>query len=320
MNDEANKASRPEHDDPARYIALAGFEGEWRELWWNHDYLELMARRWRLHEVERVLDLGCGAGHWGRTLLPHLPGSARLVGVDKVAAFLEMAEKTADARGLAGRCTYQRAEAEALPFDDASFELVTCQTVLIHVADAARTLAEMRRVLRPGGLIIAAEPDNLAGTMAWLNCSVETSPADVRALIELQQVCERGKLLLGEGDQSIGGRLPGLFYQAGLEDISVYNTDKCARLVPPYANHEERVDLSVLGGWCRERAWFTGGRADSLRTFVAGGGSADEFPALWSRVEAWCDAFLRDVEAGHFHGARGMLHYLVSGRRPAEGA
>ena len=192
-------------------------------------------------------------------------------------------------------------------------------TVLIHVEDAARTLAEMRRVLRPGGLIIAAEPDNLAGTMAWLNCSVETSPEDVRALIELQQLCERGKRALGEGDSSIGGRLPGLFAEAGLEDISVYNTDKCARLIPPYSRHEEQVDLSVLGGWCRERAWFTGGREDSLRTFLAGGGAADDFPALWRRVEAWCDAFIREVEAGRFHGARGMLHYLVSGRRVREG-
>ena len=176
--DEPAPASRPEHDDPARYIELAGFEGEWRELWWDQDFLRLMARRLGLGEVRRALDVGCGAGHWGRTLLPHLPGDAELVGVDRVEAFLELASREAVARELDGRCRYQLAAAESLPFPDASFDLVTCQTVLIHVADPARALAEMRRVTRPGGLILAAEPDNLANTLAWLNCSVETSPAD----------------------------------------------------------------------------------------------------------------------------------------------
>ncbi|MCA9720649.1 MAG: class I SAM-dependent methyltransferase [Myxococcales bacterium] len=155
--DEPAPASRPEHDDPARYIELAGFEGEWRELWWDQDFLRLMARRLGLGEVRRALDVGCGAGHWGRTLLPHLPGDAELVGVDRVEAFLELAAREAVARELDGRCRYQLAAAESLPFPDASFDLVTCQTVLIHVADPARALAEIHRVLRPGGRLVFIE-------------------------------------------------------------------------------------------------------------------------------------------------------------------
>jgi len=43
-----------------------------RDFWWNHDYLELMARRLRLNECSTLLDVGCGQCHWSRLLAPFL--------------------------------------------------------------------------------------------------------------------------------------------------------------------------------------------------------------------------------------------------------
>ena len=56
------------------YSWLVGFEGDWRDTWWNRDFVELIARRLRLGEVRAAVDVGCGVGHWGRTLLPVLHG------------------------------------------------------------------------------------------------------------------------------------------------------------------------------------------------------------------------------------------------------
>ena len=75
------------------YAALAAFDGEWRDIWWNHDFLELMAHRWRLGDVKSVLDVGCGAGHWGQMLAAVLPKDASVIGVDHEAGFLDAARR-----------------------------------------------------------------------------------------------------------------------------------------------------------------------------------------------------------------------------------
>jgi ubiquinone/menaquinone biosynthesis C-methylase UbiE len=77
------------------------------------------------------------------------------------------AAERASAHGLADRFSYQVSVAERLPFPDASFDLVTCQTVLIHTPNPGAALDDMLRVARPNGLILAAEPNNVAGALIF---------------------------------------------------------------------------------------------------------------------------------------------------------
>src|ERR1043165_3807557 len=109
--------------------------GDTRDDWWNRDFIEAVAKRWRFHEVRRVLDVGCGVGHWGRLLAPTFAKDVHLCGVDREALWVEKAAERARAAGLGERSDYRLASADALPFDDASFDLVTCQTLLMHVPD-----------------------------------------------------------------------------------------------------------------------------------------------------------------------------------------
>lgn len=95
-----------------------------------------------------VLDVGCGTGEITARLGELFPDT-RLVGVDLEEPHLERAR--ARCAGLGGRATFQVGDAQALPFADASFDLVVCRHVIQAVSDAPRALAEMRRVLRPGG-------------------------------------------------------------------------------------------------------------------------------------------------------------------------
>jgi SAM-dependent methyltransferase len=87
---------------------------------------------------QAVLDVGCGDGR-----LPSLYAAPRVVCLDGSPA----AAAAARARGLEARV----GDAQALPFEDATFDVVTCSHALYHVADVDRALCEFVRVLRPGG-------------------------------------------------------------------------------------------------------------------------------------------------------------------------
>ena len=306
----------PAFADPEVYRQQAGFDGDWRDTWWRTDFLRFVLDRWGASSATSMLDVGCGAGHWGRGLLRALPECQRLAGIDIEPSFAELASERAAAVGIGDRCEYRQGRAEAIPWPDDSFDIVTCQTVLIHVPDVPVALAEMLRVLRPGGFLIAAEPDNLASSLSILNLHPRPSAEQTMAILQLQMTCEAGKVALGEGDSSIGGRLPGLFREAGLEAVEVSMNESCAVLYPPYRRGIQPIQLAAELSFARAgAALFTGGRPDSLRWFRAGGGDDAGFAALWAHVEAYLRDFQAQVAAGELHGARGHTFYLIGGRK-----
>jgi SAM-dependent methyltransferase len=275
-----------------------------------------MAQRWRLGEVHRVLDVGCGVGHWSQRLARFLPADARIVGVDRETGFRDKALARAKAYDLAGRFKFRTGSANALPFDDGSFDLVTCQTVLIHVSDAATVLREMVRVCRRGGLVIAAEPNNLVNALQYI-CGYPRLPwSDIERYLRFTHVCREGKLALGDGDTVVGERLPGLFADAGLGALRVHVNDQCPWLLPPYDRPRQRAELDQLFQFFDANIALIGGPEDeSRRRFLAGGGSETDFQESWALVMRLQREFKFTVEAGNVSAARGFLHYLVSGRK-----
>ena len=156
--------------------------GATRDLAQDGEFLARMARRWQLGAVRFALDVGAGAGDWGRLLLPHLAPEARMLGVDPEPASILEAHHRAEHAGVAGRLSYRLGDAEHLPFHDGVFDLVTCQTVLLHRRYPYAALHEMIRVLQPGGLVAVASPP-------------------------------------GQGHDAIDERLPSWLAEAGLEGI-----------------------------------------------------------------------------------------------------
>ncbi len=302
-------------DEPLpQHLHSAAYFGDTRDFWWNDDYVALLARRMGLAAVTDALDAGCGLGHWGRVLMPHTP-STTWIGVDREAAWVEGATRRTTDAGFGARASYRVGSVESLPFEDARFDLVTCQTVLIHVPDVARVLREFMRVLKPGGRLLVAEPNNLADSLA-VGSARHDDPIDDRVeLLRAQLVCERGKVAIGEGDNSVGDVLPGLVAAAGFESLSCWLSDRVQLLVPPYAGDDQRatrdelLDLDARGFWI----WS---RDETLRYYLAGGGAADGFDALWTRCRR---ARARDVEAlrrGDFHVGFAGPMYVVTARRP----
>lgn len=102
----------------------------------------------------RVLDVACGPGEPAVTIAAGIAAvDGQVVATDLVDAMLVMARENARERGVTN-ITFQQADAEALPFPDASFDAVTCRHAIMLLPDAPQALREMRRVLVPGGRVV----------------------------------------------------------------------------------------------------------------------------------------------------------------------
>src|SRR5882757_6732121 len=112
-----------------------------------------------------ALEIGSGTGYFSLNLV-QLGVVERLTATDISPGMLKRLAATAEALGLDGVTTVAT-EAEELPFDDESFDLVFGHAVLHHIPHLDRAFAEFRRVLRPGGRVVfAGEPSRTGDRIA----------------------------------------------------------------------------------------------------------------------------------------------------------
>ena len=109
----------------------------------------------------RALDVATGGGHVAYAFAPHVE---RIWATDITQEMLDMVKAEAQKRGLANlRTTY--AKAEALPFEDANFDLVTCRIAPHHFESIPAFLGEVHRVLKPSGLLALVDNVVPAGSV-----------------------------------------------------------------------------------------------------------------------------------------------------------
>lgn len=131
-------------------VGYERFMGRWSRL---------LARRFvefaQLRGAQRVIDVGCGTGALSAAIADVAP-AAEIVGVDPSATFVEHARSNTHGR-------FEVGDAQALAFDTASFDAACACLVLNFIPDQRAALAEMRRVVRPGGTVAAVVWDHAEG-------------------------------------------------------------------------------------------------------------------------------------------------------------
>jgi arsenite methyltransferase len=110
----------------------------------------------RLERGERVLDLGSGAGTDSLIAAQMVGATGRVTGIDMTPAMLSKARSAAAAMGMAN-VEFVEAEAEHLPFEDGSFDVVISNGVIDLIPDKEAVFSELHRVLAPGGRIQIAD-------------------------------------------------------------------------------------------------------------------------------------------------------------------
>lgn len=215
-----------------------------------------------------LLDVGCGPGtittDFGRLLSP-----GRVVGLDR------SADVVAQARGAAAaakvQLEFQSGDVYALEFPNASFDVVHAHQVLQHLGEPVRALAEMRRVLKPGGLLAVRDSDY--ASFAW-------APADPRLsrwLDVYRTVARRNG-----GEPDAGRFLKGWVLEAGFSDVRATSSTWT------YADAES---CAWWGGLWADRC-LKSGLADNAVAY--GLASADELHDMSRAFREWTtkpDAF-----------------------------
>ena len=300
--------------------------GDARDYWWNADFVELLAERIDLPRHTDVLDVGCGFGHWTRVWLPFSAarsGAAssrrlRVTGVDPEARSLVEAQRRTrafvEARALEVDLDWIEGRVEALPFPDASFDLVTAQTVLIHVPDVGAAVREMARVLRPGGTLWLAEPNNIGSLVASLVDRADLDVEELLLLTELEVRAHVGKASLGEGFNSAGELLPRLLGPPAFADLRAWQCDKPTGLLPPYASASARADIAELRE-LSDKGWVGRPRDEALRYFLAGGGTRERFELAWRAGLERDKQTLARIAAGTHALAGGNVFHVFAARR-----
>ena len=185
---------------------------DWARAFHSHAFLRRTAERHAafllpsLHPGARVLDVGCGPGAITRGLAERVAPGGEVVGIDRAAAFVEAARAAHES--VAG-LRFEEADAAALPFDDGTFDVAFAHAVLQHVESPEAVVAELRRVVRPGGVVGLADAD-LDGYL------LHPVPEGLAAALALDRRTRR--------NPDVGRRLPELLHRAGFTSVR-FETD-----------------------------------------------------------------------------------------------
>lgn len=156
---------------------------------------------------QTVVDYGCGPGGLAVELARRVAPNGRVHGVDLNKAFLERAAARAKRDGVDANVSWHHSEDGRIPLPAASADRVICKNVMEYVPDVAATLAEFRRVLRPGGLAHVIDSD-------WGLFAVE--PLGAERMAELFEAAKPAYRT-----PHIGRKLWGALRAAGFSNVDV---------------------------------------------------------------------------------------------------
>jgi ubiquinone/menaquinone biosynthesis C-methylase UbiE len=304
----ASPSATPEHikDVNTRYHDAAAGEYDAK---WGIDFGEIGQRQVRLKLVKALggldgrsfgdaLEIGSGTGYFSLNLV-QLGVIERLTATDISPGMLARLAATAEALGV-GDVTTVATEAEELPFEDESFDLVLGHAVLHHIPDLDRAFAEFRRVLRPGGVIaFAGEPSRYGDRLAAMpkRTGMLLAPA-WRRLVGARHRA------VAEADQSEGHSLEGEV------DVHAFAPADLRRLLRDGGFEDRRVGGEEL----LSNAWGWG-----LRT-VESSAEPESVPFGWRRFAFRSYIALQKVDSRLLEPhlpAELFYNLLVSARKPA---
>ncbi|MCC5859556.1 MAG: methyltransferase domain-containing protein [Ectothiorhodospiraceae bacterium] len=156
---------------------------------------------------QSLVDVGAGIGDMSMAFARQVAPDGTVHALDLAPGLLDCAGQRAREEGVAERVRLHVGDARDLPFRDDGLDHAFCRWVLLHLPDPERAVAEMRRVVMPGGRILCVEVD-------WATLHVEPGDPEITQQIVKANVDR-------QVDGRSGRKLPALLRSAGLERLSI---------------------------------------------------------------------------------------------------
>jgi ubiquinone/menaquinone biosynthesis C-methylase UbiE len=176
---------------------------------------------------QTVLDMACGDGVYSPWLAERVGSTGRVVSVDLMPEYLDLARKETAKSILAGMIEFSAASIELLPFKDDTFDLCWCAQSLYSLPDPVDSLRHMLRVTKPDGVVAVLEEDTLHNVILPWPIEVELSMR-VAELQALTNTSDKPRKFY------VGRQLRRVFRTAGLERIQTrtFASDRVSPLGP----------------------------------------------------------------------------------------
>jgi SAM-dependent methyltransferase len=200
-----------------------------------------------LRDSARLLDCGCGPGSISCNFARIL-SSGYVIGVDREESQVELARERASEQQLTN-ATFKVGSIYNLPFPDLSFDVVFAHAIFEHIASPDKALAEMLRVLAPGGIAAIRSPD-------WGGFIVGPEVPGLQAAIQSYADLQTAN----GGDIYVGRKLPRLLRDAGFETLRFSATYDCYQspsLIAEYlALRLADTEADAMRAWSQDRDAF----------------------------------------------------------------
>ena len=179
----------------------------------------------------RLLDCGCGPGSMTCDFA-RIVTSGHVIGIDREESQIDRARSRAAGQQL-DNIAFEVGSIYELPFAEASFDMVFTHAVFEHLASPAAAMAELHRVLAPGGLVALRSPD-------WGGFIIAPETNGLHSAIDRYMEIQTSN----GGDVYAGRKFPGLLRSAGVSSLSFSATYECYQS-PPFIGEYLALRLST---------------------------------------------------------------------------
>lgn len=299
---------------------------EQRKRMWLPDTVEKLAKWLDLKQGMKVADIGCGLGYLGWTYWHYFGNNGSYTGIDISEKLIDEAKEISKEWAKGGEINFQVGDVYKLNIEDNTFDVVMCQTLLMHLDKPEQALSEMFRILIPGGIVLCKEPDNYSsGLMQGFSTLSSTSLEEQLTYHKIRYYLTKGRKLLNKGDNTIGNKLPMLLFKAGFTDIDIRGNDKSFYMIPPYNldfqkrmiknlhKRKSKDSVSEQKFWrkmMKEQVLAGGGSEYLLRKYFSMADKRTEFYRKEAKKQIKKEEFFSCYGPGFFYAAKGTKEKL----------